>query len=522
MSQFHSTVSRREFMKGLGITGAGLGLVSLASPVFHDFDEMISASPSVHKWPWWVKELEYDNTTVDIDWGKVTRADFRHVNQCSWQGKKEGEAWINLRDGAGTADRLYAENAQRREQGLKSNDPFYDLRNRALTGVLFSAGLGFNAYSPDGFIGPKVTTPEDLKVPKWTGTAEEASILLRQVCVLLGASDISIVELNPATSRNMIHSHEFHDGKPYVFEDVDQAYFTGTVTTAKASNNDGKRVIPNKCRWVVQYNFDESHTWLGRFAEEGGLRYPEGRQIQLRIQAFLHGLGYQAIGPLDYTNNLSENVGMAILGGTAELGRNNLAISPRFGAVHGECSSIITDLQLAPTKPIDAGIHRFCNTCMKCAELCPGGALSRQGDPMGEIIKEPSWEPIGPWQRWPNRSEFESKTPQVFRQEPGINEPAFYSHWWYSMPDCRPMYDICGTWGCGVNCPFKGKGEASVHELVLTTTKFTPIFNSFFRAMDDTMGYGQEKMKEPDYINAFWEGKVELPRFGTETSTTWR
>ena len=44
MSKFHSIVSRRDFMKGLGLAGVGLGTAAAASPVFHDLDE-VTASP---------------------------------------------------------------------------------------------------------------------------------------------------------------------------------------------------------------------------------------------------------------------------------------------------------------------------------------------------------------------------------------------------------------------------------------------------------------------------------------------
>jgi hypothetical protein len=36
MSKFHSIVSRRDFMKVLGIAGAGLGATAATAPVFHD------------------------------------------------------------------------------------------------------------------------------------------------------------------------------------------------------------------------------------------------------------------------------------------------------------------------------------------------------------------------------------------------------------------------------------------------------------------------------------------------------
>lgn len=40
MHSFHSTVSRRDFMKTLGLAGAGVGAAAATFPVFHDLDEL--------------------------------------------------------------------------------------------------------------------------------------------------------------------------------------------------------------------------------------------------------------------------------------------------------------------------------------------------------------------------------------------------------------------------------------------------------------------------------------------------
>ena len=48
-------MSRRDFMKALGLAGAGVGAAAAAAPVFHDLDEVMS-SASMQKHPWYVKE----------------------------------------------------------------------------------------------------------------------------------------------------------------------------------------------------------------------------------------------------------------------------------------------------------------------------------------------------------------------------------------------------------------------------------------------------------------------------------
>ena len=75
MSKFHTTVSRRTFMKGLGLAGAGLGAAAATAPVFHDLDEVIAAPQSNFKRPWYIK-TGLDNPTSGVDWSAKERYDY--------------------------------------------------------------------------------------------------------------------------------------------------------------------------------------------------------------------------------------------------------------------------------------------------------------------------------------------------------------------------------------------------------------------------------------------------------------
>jgi epoxyqueuosine reductase len=69
----HSTMSRRKFMKVLGLGGAAAGAATLATPVFHDLDEVMASPIAERKLPFWVKEV--DKPTVEIDWKRMQRFD---------------------------------------------------------------------------------------------------------------------------------------------------------------------------------------------------------------------------------------------------------------------------------------------------------------------------------------------------------------------------------------------------------------------------------------------------------------
>ncbi|BAZ96831.1 reductive dehalogenase [Dehalococcoides mccartyi] len=90
MQKFHSALSRRDFMKGIGLAGIGLGSASVTAPVFHDMDEVIlSPNANKQKNPWWMKERPYMDPTTEVDWDVIQRWDGRkyaHRSPCRTYG----------------------------------------------------------------------------------------------------------------------------------------------------------------------------------------------------------------------------------------------------------------------------------------------------------------------------------------------------------------------------------------------------------------------------------------------------
>ena len=80
-NKFHSVVSRRDFMKSLGLAGAGIGAAAATAPVFHDLDEVMSSSYANASRPWWVKNREFMDPTAEVDWSIMKRYDRRNNAQ---------------------------------------------------------------------------------------------------------------------------------------------------------------------------------------------------------------------------------------------------------------------------------------------------------------------------------------------------------------------------------------------------------------------------------------------------------
>jgi len=91
------------------------------------------------------------------------------------------------------------------------------------------------------------------------------------------------------------------------------------------------------------------------------------------LERYIRELGYTAI------RGKVNPQAAALAGGVGELGRNGLIISEKFGARIHLNDAILTDLPLAPDKPIDLGVEDFCKVCRKCAETCPTNSITFEG-----------------------------------------------------------------------------------------------------------------------------------------------
>nr|UZH91508.1 reductive dehalogenase [uncultured bacterium] len=470
MNKFHSTVSRRDFMKGIGLAGVGIGGAAAAAPVFHDLDE-VAASASPTKRPWWVKEV--DEPTIEVDWDKLKPFDYTgkifQINPVEY------------------VEPLY----EKMKQAILTNKPGSTLRDHALfMGSAWGAfawpmsaatvwathseepGLLMNTQYPDGSIynhggAVHAFTPDSLGVPRWEGTPEENLHMLRAAISWFGGADVSAVEIDDKT-RKLIFSHDTF-GKPFVWEDVEKGYETSE-----------KRVIPNKCKWMLNFNILQSAamTRVGpndpmegdkkgavcKLEESGMIMgYSHVDMIHRRTQEFMHTLGYQCMGSNEFMGEtFGAIIGVSNLSGLGETGRHSLMISPIHGSTVRMPTVMLTDLPLAPGKPINAGIHSFCKSCGVCAEACPAGAIPSD--------KEPSWEPAGPW------------------NQGGVKM------WYNNRQKCQPIgwgYEMPGACNnCQGVCPFTSMGQAGIHDLTKGTIANTSMFNGFFYNMHKAFGFG--------------------------------
>ena len=464
MSNYHSTLSRREFLKALGIGAAGVGAASLgvaavpnlAKPV-NDLDELTSSSLAVPNRPSYVKEV--DKPTVEIDWSVMTRFDYHNVMWASGLQKALGQAQFDLVNAAQQGNRLLR---------LKHNVPGYNLKDDAFV----NSGYG----ATTSFLGPQTnSTPADLGVPVYQGTPEENARMMRSFLRFHGASQAVFMELETDTTEKLIYAYDnggVPQGPKLTIAEVDQPSETKT-----------ERVIPKKARWVILYTIRMADELMRRAPTELVVAptmegYNLASIIQGQTQLFLRGLGYMGLGEASF-NALGSKVGMAIMAGLGEHSRAMHVITPEFG-LRQRIFAMITDLPLAPGKPVDFGVMRFCRVCKKCSDICPPKALNPDTDP--------SWQILGDY------------------QQAGIKS------WHRVEPRCLSYIKQSGSSQgcilCFAVCPLsKGKNESIYQSLIKRTVATTPTFDRAIRKMDDYLQYGQR-----NDADTFWD--MDLPPFG--------
>ncbi|MBT3363623.1 MAG: reductive dehalogenase [Chloroflexi bacterium] len=457
--KYHSTKSKRSIMQKLGLAKAG-----------RDLDEVAGLAQAEWKRSWWVKQV--DQPTAEVDWDVMQRYDSRYVPQVYYANYV----------GQDVADKLNKLSNDRRNEYILQNKPGYTLRDRALE-IGANRGTTAPVFIPD-YSSPaqfsnrasKIFTADDIGVPRWEGTPEENARMIRSAAIYYGAGQVGFVELDEKT-RKLIYSFDA-DGKKIEFEDVDLAYET-----------EDKRVIPNKARWVIVFSVQMSEELLKRrdglfstalSGTPNSMGYSQGRNVLDRLQTFLHVLGYQGLGS-PWFNGLGIGPALGIMAGLGEQSRLNVMISPEFGPMQ-RIFRLVTDLPLAPTGPIDAGIMRFCRTCKKCATLCPSKTLSEADDP--------SWETSGTW-----------------------SNPGHKAYHYIDSAKCMTQWKVssagCST--CLSVCPFAKKHKSFIHTVVESTIAKVPMFNGIFTKMDELLGYDKPKDNE-----LWWD--LDMPPHGMDST----
>nr|UZH91613.1 reductive dehalogenase [uncultured bacterium] len=463
MSKFHSTVSRRDFMKGLGIGTAGAGVAAVTAPTFHDLDELSSTIREGSKHPWYVKELEHEQMSNEVDWSQIQRINYDDRLISATRSS-------NAEDYPVVAQIRALKDEGRDTHFMQELYPSYkeDIRDAAL-----SAAGSFTRVFRNNFDGSvtvnrevqEMDTPADFTkptggaYPAWQGTPEENLRTLTAALRFFGGAELGVVELTEKTKK-LIYSQQ--GGKRYVFRDVD---FPEETETEYIIPNKAKNIIVWTSLQPTQLTFTQPAG-----ANASGLSYDRMYKISANMHAFIHGLGYLHMDGT--SSSLSPSNPFGALAGVGEHSRACMNLtSYKYGNTIRGMNRIITDMPLAPTRPIDAGVFTFCQSCGICAEACPYDAM-----PLGKS-------------RWDSEFEDENEMQNYIGGFDGFRLSLL------RCPRCR---------ACQAACVFNSSDDAIIHDTVRAISGTTSLFNGFFTDMSKAFGYG---LKNP---NEWWEKDLPI------------
>lgn len=315
----------------------------------------------------------------------------------------------------------------------------YSLLDRALQNSLWYVEMayahGHIVQNKDLFGWDKL--PADcLRIPKGlkydVKNSQEMAHYVKKAAYSLGAEMVGICNIDP----RWIYSHWFN----------------------LHTRENGPLEIPSECKYAIALAFEMDYEMFRTSPTEvasaaTGLGYSDMAFVAGSLAHFIRNLGYTAI---PCGNDTALSIPIAIDGGLGELGRHGMIITPVFGP-RIRLAKVFTDLPLTADKPIEFGVLHFCEKCKKCAEHCPGQAISH-GARTDKALNVSNNSGILKW--------------------PVDAEKCF--GFWAKNGTC------CGN--CIRVCPFN-KAKGFLHSSVRWFVRNTPWLDGFLKNIDTVMGY---------------------------------
>lgn len=448
-------ITRRDFVKSLGLAGVTLPAVSVVGKLGKD--ELATSSEA---WGGFlIRRRAKSDPPYQVDDSIYQR--FNQHNEVFSRARWDPE----IVDAEAPYASVSQERMQANELGFTQLDfAFYTAAWTVATTLGTAAGAvggsngGLYSWGPLGGFAARIY---GAGVPPWKPedySPQEVSDIVKKAAKFYGASLSGIAEID----ERWIYSHRDTKGysnpsdivAPIIFDDVEQPM----------ELEDKTLVIPSSFKYVISMAFEMDYDGMSTYIAGPGSAATGNGYSRMSFAAptlaeFIRALGYQAI-PAGNCTGLS--IPIAIDAGLGELGRNGLLITPKYGP-RVRLAKVFTNMPLVPDNPISFGVTEFCEICGKCADNCPSGAI-RQGR------NQRTTEAITI-----------SNNPGVYKWP--VDTPACHLVWAQEGMDCSK---------CIQTCPFN-KPQSWLHDATRALiTMGSGAVDQAILALDDASQYGEQ------------------------------
>ncbi len=237
----------------------------------------------------------------------------------------------------------------RKAAGFGQRD--YAIRNAAWHVVNVFSEMHDGDDLRDGFLSPLSQLRDGPEEQFDLGLPDEASATVKQVARTFGADLVGICASDDRWLYSERYARRANEGRPL---DLGEG-LTNVVVVGQAMDRDLVDTVPSALSGAAT-----------------GLGYSKDVMVLLATAQWLRNLGYRAVPSL---NDSALAIPLAIQAGLGEYGRHGLVITPEFGP-RVRFGKIFTDAPLGHDAPISFGVTEFCESCRRCTDACPPGAIA--------------------------------------------------------------------------------------------------------------------------------------------------
>jgi len=248
----------------------------------------------------------------------------------------------------------------------------------------------------DGFLSPLSQLRDGPDERFDLGSPDEASATVKQVASVFGADLVGICANDDRWLYTERYARRANEGRPLGLDDD----LDNVIVVGQAMDRDLVDTVPSALSGAAT-----------------GLGYSKDVMVLLSTAQWLRNLGYRAVPSL---NDTALAIPLAIQAGLGEYGRHGLVITPEFGP-RVRFGKIFTDAPLHHDSPARFGVTEFCESCRRCTEACPPGAIT-DGSPTSVKLNRST---IGGVRKWTTDGE------------------KCFSYWAQIVSDCMICVRVC-------------------------------------------------------------------------------